>query len=354
MKVLQVIPSLSGGGAETLVSELSIALKNRNIKCDILSLYNSSQYSLYKKLKDNGVEVFSLNKSNGFHPAILLSIARFISRNKYDVVHVHIGAIKYVLLASILCKQVRFVATIHSEAKREAGKSLDKFARKFMFKRNLCIPVTISDESERSFEYFYGFPAKMNPNGVSAYNKPLNRRQKENIVFIHPASCQPVKNQALLIDAFNKLKQEFPKAKLIWVGRNNTFAELFASLSRKFGENIEYQGESDNARELMAEADAMCLSSSMEGMPMTVIEAFSVGCIPICTPVGGCKDVVKNGVNGLLSRDLSVEGYYDALKSFCQLSQTEIADMRANAIKSFEAFSIDHCCDRYLEIYAQE
>ena len=53
------------------------------------------------------------------------------------------------------------------------------------------------------------------------------------------------------------------------------------------GMGIEHGG--DGVRDYMIAADAMCLSSKMEGMPMTIIEAFSVGLPALCTPVGGCS-----------------------------------------------------------------
>lgn len=352
MRILQVIPTLGSGGAESFVTEISMELRKRGETCDVLTLYDSSNSPRFNLLRDKNIEVYTLNKAKGFHVSILFRIIKFIRSHKYDVVHVHIGAIKYIFLASLLLGNTRFIATIHSEAKREAGRSIDRVSRKIMFKRNLCVPVTISDESEKSFEDFYGYSAAIIPNGVSSYREPLDITRPNNQIFIHPASCQPIKNQELLIEAFIKLTQDFPEAKLVWVGNSKMYPDLFASLSKKFNKNIEYLGESDNVRKLMSQADAICLSSKMEGLPMTIIEAFSVGCIPICTPVGGCKNIIKNGINGFLSPDMTVEGYYKILKQFCQLSPSNLKMIKENALKSFDAYSIEKCCKKYLALYA--
>ena len=53
--------------------------------------------------------------------------------------------------------------------------------------------------------------------------------------------------------------------------------------------------------------DAYALCSSYEGMPISLIEAIGVGCIPVCTPVGGIVDVVHNGENGFLSDGIGEE-----------------------------------------------
>ncbi len=52
--------------------------------------------------------------------------------------------------------------------------------------------------------------------------------------------------------------------------------------------------------EYLKMGDAYALCSSYEGMPISLIEAIGVGCIPVCTPVGGIVDVVHNGENGFL------------------------------------------------------
>jgi len=38
-------------------------------------------------------------------------------------------------------------------------------------------------------------------------------------------------------------------------------------------------------------------------MPITLIEAFACGCIPVGTPVSGFNDVVTDGANGFIAKD---------------------------------------------------
>ena len=45
----------------------------------------------------------------------------------------------------------------------------------------------------------------------------------------------------------------------------------------------------------MSLADYFVLSSDFEGLPLTLIEAMSMGITPICTPAGGVVDVIKDG-----------------------------------------------------------
>ena len=191
-------------------------------------------------------------------------------------------------------------------------------------------------------------------NGVSNYAgngiAPL-RDNEDQFLFIHPASCQPVKNQELLIKAFTRLVIEYSNSKMIWLGSNASYKTLFDSLISIKPQQFEYLGVVPNVREYLSQADAMCLSSKMEGMPMTIIEAFSVGCPSLCTPVGGIVNMIKNGVNGMLSDDLEVESYYKMLKSFCELTTEQRKQMRDMANLSFAKYSIENSVRGYLEIY---
>ena len=354
MRILQIIPTLGTGGAEHFVFELSNELCRQGHSVELLTLFETAEDNPLRQRLDRSIKVTSLKKKKGFEPRIFYSVWQFIHRRKFDVVHGHVGAIKYMLFASLFCRKVKFVATIHSEARREAGKSIDKWARKLTFGLKRCVPVTISEESEKSFEEFYGRKGVMIPNGVGPYlqEKVIQLRDHENqIVFLHPASCQKVKNQALLLAAFNKLLDKGVDAKLVWVGSNETFIDLFRSLEPLMKRNVLYLGVVDNVRDYMVAADAMCLSSKMEGMPITIIEAFSVGCIPICTPVGGCRNMIQTGKNGFLSEDLTEDSYYRILKSFVALSKEERTKISEDALHSFADYSVHNCAKQYLQVY---
>lgn len=354
MKILQVLASLGTGGAEHCAIELTNELIRQNQECDVLTLFNIAEDNDLKKKLSSNANIFSIGKKTGLDIKCYFRLYRFIKNGEYDVVHAHVGAIPYLLISVLLLKKIKFVATIHSEARREAGKSISKWNRFIMFKHGLCTPVTISEESKQSFDDYYKMNAPLVYNGVSEYiaGKSLSLRDNENqLLFIHPASCQVVKNQRLLFKAFSRLSKEYTNVKLYWLGNNKTYYDLYKSLVPEMPNTVIYLGVVPNVRDYLAQADAMCLSSIMEGMPMTIIEAFSVGCPSLCTPVGGIVNMIKNGENGMLSDDLKEESYYKMLKSFCELTPEQRKQMRENAKDSFAKYSVENSVKGYLEIY---
>ena len=354
MRILQVLATLGTGGAEHCAVELTNELIRQGNDCDLLTLFDFDHENDLVKQLNPCAHVYSLGKKLGLDLKCYIRLYKQIKQGCYDVVHAHVGAIPYLLLSTIVLRKVKFVATIHSEARREAGKSISKWNRFLMFQHGLCTPVTISEESKKSFDEYYNMDAPIVYNGVSNYAgngiAPL-RDNEDQFLFIHPASCQPVKNQELLIKAFTRLVIEYSNSKMIWLGSNASYKTLFDSLISIKPQQFEYLGVVPNVREYLSQADAMCLSSKMEGMPMTIIEAFSVGCPSLCTPVGGIVNMIKNGVNGMLSEDLEVESYYKMLKSFCELTTEQRKQMRDMAKRSFEKYSIENSVRGYLEIY---
>ena len=98
---------------------------------------------------------------------------------------------------------------------------------------------------------------------------------------------------------------------------------------------------------LFSYADAMCLPSIWEGLPVTLLESLSVGCIPICSPVGGIVDVVTHGYNGLLSKDSSEEQYYKVLKEYMDMSDERHKEIRNNCVESFVPYDIKQTVQQY-------
>ena len=65
---------------------------------------------------------------------------------------------------------------------------------------------------------------------------------------------------------------------------------------------VEYLGVSDDVRKWLAEADCIVLPSYREGVSRTLLEAAAMARPIVTTDAVGCRDVVEDGVNGLLCR----------------------------------------------------
>ncbi len=358
MKIIEVIPSLCSGGAEKFVIDLSNQFAKEGHEVTIVTLYDSSPEFILEKYISNTVSRKSLNKKKGFDLKCFFKLLRLLYLVKPNIVHAHVRAIPYLLLPTLFCRFAHYFATIHSEAKREAGQGIEVLIRFFLFKFKLVRPVTISPESQKSFKEFYHLPSSLILNGTCDYiDSQVNlSKYRDGIDFmlVHIGRLLSVKNQELLMKSVSRIVKEGYKVRLLVIGRKEDNA-IYEKLKVYFSDNIMYLGEKQNPRDFLKIADAFCLSSVVEGMPISIIEAFSVGCIPICTPVGGCVDMIKNGENGLLAKDLSEEAYIDCLRIFFNLSAEVKNMMKHNARESYiSLYSIQGVASKYLNLFIND
>jgi glycogen synthase len=87
---------------------------------------------------------------------------------------------------------------------------------------------------------------------------------------------------------------------------------------------------------------------------VTLLEALAVGCVPICSPVGGIVNVIQNGENGILSKSSSFEDYLETMKDYLNLTLSDIAALNKNAKESFDPYNITKTAKHYLEYYREK
>lgn len=359
MKILEIMPQMSfDGGGERFVCDLCNELIKDN-DVTILCLYPPTKFLNYQDIIDKKIKVLFLNKKNGFDYKLFKDIEHIINDESPDIVHTHLRAVLY-LLPSIIKhhKKIHFLHTVHSDAFKEAGGTFTKLIRKYIFKKGYCTPVTISQNGSDSFKACYNMTAALIPNGKKAMILPEDDIQKEIAAFrksqktrilINVARIDYPKNQILLCRAFNELIKDGVDAQLLIVGGHfdhnavNDIRELNCP-------NIHLLGIKKNPMYYMSLCDAFCLSSTFEGMPISLIEAFAVGLIPICTAVGGINDMIDDGVNGFLAKDLTVETYKNTLLRFFNLSDGETKMMKIKAKESFSNYTIEKCSQSYIKL----
>ena len=84
-----------------------------------------------------------------------------------------------------------------------------------------------------------------------------------------------------------------------------------------------------------------------------LLESVAAGCIPVCTAVGGIVNVIEDGVEGFLSKEISEESFYLAMRRFLNLSDAERLEMKRNCIRRSDLFTISRCAKEYLNYYEE-
>ncbi len=103
-------------------------------------------------------------------------------------------------------------------------------------------------------------------------------------------------------------------------------------------------------RNLMPQLDVLSMMSIHEGLPMSMIEAMSVGLPVISTKVGGIPEVLQNGINGIFSERTEDSLSDKILDLYHNRKKLQKLHLQAMAIFSTK-FTADHMALNYHEIY---
>lgn len=93
---------------------------------------------------------------------------------------------------------------------------------------------------------------------------------------------------------------------------------------------VEWLGPSDAMEDVYSAVDCVVLPSYREGMPRSLLEAGAMGLPVVATDVPGCRQVVKDGVNGLLCEARSSESLRLAMEKMVSMPEQGRLEMGRN------------------------
>lgn len=358
MRIVQIISQLSSGGAERFTVSLCNELCNLGNEVHLI-IFNGANESLLfgKQFLQDDVHFYPLKLKGSSFWKMTREFDTLIRKIQPDVINWHLDGIYY-LFPSLFQSHIHVFHTIHNVAsKASGGGGIHAMLYKLLYKTGLVHPVTISPLCHDSYiDYYHLNNDIMIPNGsapaitteklpevlaeVDAYKQTSDTR-----VFIHVARFNKQKNQTLLIDAFNRLDKEGVDYTLLVIGRRFDNGEG-KDLADSACDRIHFLGVKSNVADYLSCADAFCLTSHYEGLPISMLEAMSLGVTPICTAVGGVPDVITDGVSGFLS-EVNIDSYTKAVHRYLSTpldKQTVINEYN-------EKYSMKRCALRYLEAY---
>lgn len=325
IKIVHIIENLHFGGAQRFVIDLC----NEVAKADKYDVYiislceNNTENSFIEDI-DTRVTYISLRKGKGISCTALYILTSWLKNERPHIVHSHLNAFEYLFFYRLYETRTSFFHTIHKPVEAECSNSLIKRLRTSAYRSNQVIPISVSHHGSRGFRENYKLYndviIQLGRTDLSITPAQLDLHARYtasgSYLMVHVGNITDDKNQQLLLKAIQLYNISAKrKCKLLIIGEvkdKPLFEELTDAI--KGDQNIEIIGPQGNVADYLSIADGFCLSSSAEGLPISLIEAMSLGCIPICTSVGGIKEIIVDGLTGFLSKGLDVVSYSNAIK----------------------------------------
>lgn len=354
IRVMQVIPAVDTvGGAEMFSLELSSNFDLSKVDVLYVCLYPQPKETTLSNYLDK-LNVVYLDKRKGFDIKCLKNLRKLIKKFQPHVINTHIYSLLYAFVATIGLKHKPMIFhTMHSIADKEAEKTKRKLYFRF-FRTKRCIPVSISDEVTESIKRVYKLDeVECIYNGID-YNKFILAKNSFNRVyeFIHVGRFSYPKNHELLINAFSIVVKEYPNVKLVLVGDGELRDDIINQInSLNLNNNILLLGSvnNDDVSKYLAQSYYFLLPSRYEGNPISLLEAMATGCVPVCTRVGGMKNIIVDGENGFF-----VEDNEDSLSNMMiSLLENKIftEELSSKISDEIRIYDIKNVGEKYFELY---
>ncbi len=322
-RVALLTTCLDRGGAETQVALLAVELARRGYTVAVISLMAPAAFTV--ALMDAGVEVFSLDMRPGVAAARgLARLVRFLVRFRPRILHSHL------FHANVLARVARLVvpvpiviSTLHS-ASESGHRRSDTRVRDLVYRASdrladrvvaVCEAVARRHAAARAVGPDH---LQVIPNGVDTevFRPDLARRAQMRrelgvdgaFVWLAAGRLMWKKDYPTMLRAFAAQHG----AVLMVAGVGPQDGEL-RNMAGEMHANVRWLGARDDMAALMNAADALVLSSVIEGLPMVLLEAAASGLVAVSTDAGGAREAIAEGQTGYVVPVGDVEALSDAM-----------------------------------------
>ena len=375
INVLQVIPKLGYGGAETGCYDLAHYLAEK--ECGSFIATSSGELLKYvkkEKVKIFKIPVYSKNPLLIFINAIFLSI--LILFNKINIVHARSRAPAWSCYLACLLTNRIFVTTFHGTYNFKSR--LKKFYNSIMLRSKLTIAGSnfiFNHINENYYEYlnknkklrviFRGINIDyFNPKNISILKQEKLKKEwelsSEKFTILMPGRLTYWKGQEKFIEALNILIEDYNNTNFqaILLGSDQgrkVYKKKLTSLIERYSltKKVKFISHCKEMPLAYSISDVIVSASiEPEAFGRVAVEAQSM-CKPIiATNIGGSKETVLNKKTGFLYKFDDPRELAKNLNTVIQLSQEELKLMgnegRKNVTKKFD---VEVMCDSNLREY---
>lgn len=174
----------------------------------------------------------------------------------------------------------------------------------------------------------------------------------DDIVVVNVAALEESKGQLKLIDAVSRVKKQVDNLHLILVGSGSLKDKLIARVNELEAESyIHFLGRRNDINCILANSDIFVLSSFHEGLPNALMEAMAMALPCISTDVGGVKQLIDNGINGMVVSPESSDELCNAIVYICSHSNAAKTMGALARQKIYNEYQQNVVVDDLLEIY---
>lgn len=285
-------------------------------------------------------------------------VKEMANERHYRIVHCHspIGGV----LARLACRNARkngtkVIYTAHGFHFFN-GASLVNWLIFYPIER-LCshftdVLITINQEDYSRAKAWHTCDVKYVP-GIGVHTEEFRKESVDRValrnelgikdsdfVFLSVGQLSVRKNHEVVIRALAKINN--PKVKYLLVG----FGELEDKLKLlakdlNIADRVIFAGYRGDVRKILHVVDAFAFPSLQEGLPVSLMEAMSVGLPIVCSAVRGNVDLVVNGKGGYVYGCHDVDGFAEGMSEIVAGKGYEMGRHNISVMEKFDIKAVN-------------
>lgn len=337
------------GGAEKVTEDILFNINKKKYNVFLVCLSNSKFYNEIINKTNNTFTILTLPYEKSSVLMYFIKTIRYINSNDIEIIHAH-GA--FSSLVGTICgkvKRKKVITTIHGRADFDRNQGIKakiyKTMESLLYKYNEYY-LTVSEDlkrymvlkglkEEKILVMHNGICTKMETENHINYKEKFFK--KNDFMIVSVGRLTKVKGHIYLLEALKRLKSSHIEVKCLIVGEGELQQYIREKISEyNLEDNVKLIGFIKNIDDIMMCCDAVVMTSLMEGLPLTILEAFRNSAIVLAPRVGGIPEVINNEENGLLYNPLDIDELTDKLIKIKE-NKYDLDGIRKNAFNDFHS-----------------
>ena len=270
----------------------------------------------------------------------------------YDLVHVHEPIVPFIGWDVSAWRQAPVVGTFHAYSTKWMPNQIGNLLGARRRFNHLQQRIAVSEAAAWTGRRFFGGDYRIIPNGVDLDAAPPGPKpESDELRILFVGRPEERKGLPVLMAAFAALVQHVP-ARLVLVGTDAEEVEPYLP-DPEVAEFVDARGRVPRAElwQALHEADVLSAPSlSGESFGMVLTEAFAAGTPVIASDIGGYRDVVSDGEDGVLVPPADPQRLAEELQSM-YLEPQRRREMGERARTSAARYAWPRIADEVTEVY---
>ena len=320
--VLITIPWMTFGGAETLIYNYC-----REVKHDLNITFMTglpSEHEWEYKFKEITPNVYHLANLFDDQELHLEFIANYIKTRKIDLLHIIHNGFTFKMLPELKKRfpELKVAVTMFNDR-------VEYFEQSIRYKEHIDGYVSDNEKVANNYHKQIGSSAQVTvvPNGINCYDEfspNLFYRAKErealgllddDLAVFFVGRLSEEKNPDVFLQVAEKMLANGKNAniKFLVIGDGPMREEVESMIKKSANANIHYLGYQSEVARYFSAADIFVLPSSIEGFPLSILEAMAMRVAVVASDVGAVAEVVESGKEGFVVKAGDANEIADAI-----------------------------------------